>query len=315
MSESKPKKISVWSFALILLPLMVLLAYTYFSRGGQAGSGGSIDGEFVFDPGPVKELEIKGVLADGASSWDELAVTAAPPLDEKLTARGKELYSKACAACHGEDGKGEGPALSHLKLNSRPANFTLPIASIKIRSTQKGTLPAESDLFRTLTRGIPGTAMLSFRDLPEADRWALVYRIEEFFVSGKKWPASVALEVPKVLPKDDALLAEGMQEFRHWCLNCHGSDGMGNTSFAFQMQNQWPGIAFARGGGKFMLRGSKPDDIVRTLMAGSSGSSPMMSFKPTFYGDEPNAHDLISGDRKLWGTAYYARKLIEDQGK
>lgn len=315
MSESKPKKIPMWSFALVLLPLVALLAYTYFSRAGQAGNGGSVDGEFVFDPGPVKELEIKGAAADGTSSWDDIAIPAAPPLDEKLAARGKELYAKACAACHGVDGKGEGPALSRLELNSRPANFTTPVASIKIRSTQKGTLPAREDLFRTLTRGLPGTAMLSFRNLPETDRWALAYRIEEFFVGGKKWPAAVALEVPKVLPKDDALMAEGNQEFHRWCQNCHGSDALGGTSFAFQMARQWPGVAFARRGGKFMLRGSKPEDIVRTLMAGSSGSSPMMSFKPTFYGDEPNAHDMITGDRKLWGTAYYARKLIEDQNK
>ncbi len=106
---------------------------------------------------------------DSAASWSDVAVPPCPPINAKFQARGKELYAKACAACHGDDGLGEGPVATRLNLNSHPANFTKPVASIKIRSTQPGTLPEDEDLFRTLTRGLPGTAMLSFRNLP-ADR-------------------------------------------------------------------------------------------------------------------------------------------------
>jgi mono/diheme cytochrome c family protein len=308
------KKVPLWSWGLILIPLLALVGYTLF---GTRSNSNSVDenGEYVFNPGPVKELEIKGVAADGTTSWDDLNVPASPPVDAALQARGRDVFAKACAACHADDGKGDGILVSRLNLNSRPANFTTPIASFKVRSTEKGTLPTDEDVFRTLTRGLPGTAMLSFRNLPEADRWALVHRVKEFWIGAKKWPAAKPLVIPAKLAKDDALFEEGRQQFGKWCANCHGTQAMGGSSFAFQMQRTFPAVIFARDGGKYMLRGSKPEDIVRTLMTGSSGVSPMMSFQPTFYGDEPNAHDLIEGTRKLWGTAYYARKLIEDQAK
>ncbi|MEI6232234.1 MAG: c-type cytochrome [Planctomycetota bacterium] len=280
-------------------------------RSGSA----SINGEAGFDPGPVIELEIKGVPANGASSWGDVAVSAAPAADEKLLARGKDIYVKACAACHGGEGKGDGVLVTRLNFNSRPANFTTPLASFKLRSTEKGTLPTDEDIFRTLTRGLPGTAMLSFRELPEADRWALVQVVKEFWKGPKKWPAAVPLEPLAVLPKDEKLMEEGRHQFGRWCQNCHGGEGMGGTSFSFSMERAFPGVVFARGGGKFMLRGSKPEDIVRTLQSGMSGVSPMMSFKPTFYGDEPNAREKAEGDRRMWGTAYYVRKVIDDQIK
>ncbi len=308
------KGASLWPIGLIVLALLGLAGYVFFSRTGGASSTDA-NGDYVFDPAPVKELEIKGIAADGTSSWDEWTVPPSPALDDKLTSRGKELFSKACAACHGDDGKGDGILTGRLNFNSRPANFTTPLASFKIRSTEKNTLPADADIFRTLTRGLPGTSMMSFRSLPEADRWALVHSVKMFWVGSKKWPAPKPFIFPAKLPRDDALFEEGRQQFGKWCTNCHGGQAMGGTSFAFSMQHTFPAVLFARNGGTYMLRGSKPDDIVRTLISGSSGVSPMMSFRPTFYGDEPNAHDMIEGDRRLWGTAYYARKLIEDQSK
>src|SRR5204863_3211821 len=107
---------------------------------------------------------------DGSTSWTEVRVPAVPASDDKTLAQGKELYTKACAACHGDDGKGEGPLVARLdkepgkEIVPRPANFTLPIRSIKLRSTRAGTLPLDEDLFRSISRGLPGTAMLSFRN-------------------------------------------------------------------------------------------------------------------------------------------------------
>ncbi len=37
-------------------------------------------------------------------------------------AKGKDLYTKDCAACHGPTGKGDGPAAA--ALNPKPADFT-----------------------------------------------------------------------------------------------------------------------------------------------------------------------------------------------
>src|SRR5574337_2087133 len=70
-------------------------------------------------------------------------------------AQGKALYEKKCVVCHGAEGMGNGKA--EFVLFPKPRNFTKGI--YKIRSTT--TLPTDTDLFRTITRGIPGTAMPS----------------------------------------------------------------------------------------------------------------------------------------------------------
>ncbi|MGA8539291.1 MAG: c-type cytochrome [Terriglobales bacterium] len=45
------------------------------------------------------------------------------PITATSPASGKEMFKAYCAACHGTDGKGEGPAASALKVP--PANLTL----------------------------------------------------------------------------------------------------------------------------------------------------------------------------------------------
>lgn len=48
---------------------------------------------------------------------------------------GREIYTERCGACHGEDGKGNGPAVGALKV--APADLTL------IAKRNGGTFPAE----------------------------------------------------------------------------------------------------------------------------------------------------------------------------
>ena len=70
-------------------------------------------------------------------------------------------------------GDGEGPAAKFL--DPRPRDFTL--GTFKFRTTQSGELPTNEDLFRTVSRGLPGTAMQAFDNdlikngLTEGDRW------------------------------------------------------------------------------------------------------------------------------------------------
>lgn len=308
MDESIPPKkfLPAWTFALLLLPVAALLGYTFLTGGKSAGSGE----DFIFDPAGVPELLLKGAQPDVASSWSELTVPPSPPRDEKLLARGKDLYAKACAACHGGDGNGAGPLVTRLDLNPRPANFTLPVRFIKLRSTAAGTLPLDEDLFRSITRGLPGTAMLSFRSLQDDERWALVHYIKEFWAGDTRWPAPKPLELPKQLPRNAELLEFGRKEFATYCHNCHGDDGTGEIAQAYPYHRQYSAIQMARGGGKLLLRGHREKDIALTLLAGSSGSSPMMSFITTFYENQPQE----TGDKRLWGTVYYTHSLIEAQG-
>jgi mono/diheme cytochrome c family protein len=83
----------------------------------------------------------------------------------ELIAHGKTLYAQQCVSCHGEAGKGDGPAAS--ALNPRPRNFTVPDGW---KNGRKPTM-----VFKTLKEGLPPSAMASFATLPADDRWALTH--------------------------------------------------------------------------------------------------------------------------------------------
>lgn len=103
-------------------------------------------------------------------------------------AKGKQIYKDVkCWECHGEEGKGDGPAAPTLKDDfGRPIkafNFTLGVL--------KGG-PTIKDIYRTFTTGLDGTPMPSFADaLPkDEDRWHLVSYILQLMGRIKRKEAS-----------------------------------------------------------------------------------------------------------------------------
>lgn len=99
-----------------------------------------------------------------------------PPIDPKtvmtpnpaLMARGKELYEKTCATCHGAAGKGDGPGAG--QLNPKPRNFL-------VKDGWKNGVRIE-DLWKTLDEGLKGTSMVSYNYLGKRDRMALVHTVQ-----------------------------------------------------------------------------------------------------------------------------------------
>src|SRR5262245_58900283 len=90
--------------------------------------------------------------------------------------RGLALFQQNCAGCHGSFGRGNGAATREWFVGNYPRNFWY--GKYKSRSTPYARMPADGDLFRTLTRGMYGSSMPSFRNLSEADRWSLVQYIK-----------------------------------------------------------------------------------------------------------------------------------------
>ena len=85
------------------------------------------------------------------------------------------LFSRHCAACHGEDGQGLGPASRHLY---PPARNLRHHAYRLVSSTHR--LPTLEDIEAVIRDGIPGTSMPSFAHLPGEVRRELsdqVYRL------------------------------------------------------------------------------------------------------------------------------------------
>jgi mono/diheme cytochrome c family protein len=100
-------------------------------------------------------------------SWSvpKAAISVQNPLAKDATSIniGKTLYKTYCSPCHGDKGKGDGPA--SVSLNPKPADHT----SEMIQAESDGTL------YYKLSEGHAHTAMPPFKAVLSADqRWALI---------------------------------------------------------------------------------------------------------------------------------------------
>ncbi|MBN8848059.1 MULTISPECIES: cytochrome c/FTR1 family iron permease [unclassified Sphingomonas] len=111
-----------------------------------------------------------GVLAHGLAA-DLLHAYPVPLAPDKAPslAAGAALFNQTCSACHGATGNGHGPDAA--KLSTPPIAFT-DLARARQRSVFA--------LYQAVTQGIDGTAMQSFADLPNDQRWAVAFRAGGF---------------------------------------------------------------------------------------------------------------------------------------
>ena len=218
-----------------------------------------------------------------------VSVMSVPQTPDQV-ARGKAVYARRCVGCHGTKGDGNGPAATFL--DPRPRDFTL--GSFKFRTTPSGSLPTDGDLYRTLTRGVRGTAMPTWHELPEKDRLAVIAFIKTFsprWKEDKPEPAVVIGEPPRATP---ALLARGKALYAQAkCFECHGEGGKGDGPSAGDLRDdlKFPirPADFTRGQFK---GGGDVRDIYRTMTTGLDGT-PMPSFADSMKDDE------------RWAISYY----------
>ena len=132
----------------------------------------------------------------------------------------------------------------------RPRDFTL--GTFKFRTTQSGELPTDADLFRTVSRGLPGTGMQSFdsdlikNGLTEDQRWAVIAYIKTFAQEFED-PELDPVKTGKVVklpanqpPYSDELVAKGKEVFlKAKCWECHGKQGRGNGQKSFDRKDDW----------------------------------------------------------------------------
>ena len=91
------------------------------------------------------------------------------------------LYREHCVHCHGITGDGAGPTSAFL--NPYPRDYRRGL--YKFKSTQRAAEPTTDDLMRTLTDGLQGSYMPSFKLLPEVDRRALVEYVKYLSMRGE----------------------------------------------------------------------------------------------------------------------------------
>jgi len=197
-----------------------------------------------------------------------------------LIQRGRQVYLKYCVGCHGERGDGRGDAAE--RLITQPRDFTSGI--YKFRSTDSSSLPLESDLYRTITRGLARVSMPAFPFMPETEKVAVIEYIKSFYPN---WERERDQRVVVSVPRAPADLGEPRRILRGrvvylemQCSQCHGVDGQGSGATQTEYIDAWDNpqrpFNFTRGS---LKGGNAPEDIYRTFHTG------LRSIMPAYEGD------------------------------
>jgi mono/diheme cytochrome c family protein len=226
------------------------------------------------------------------------------PASPALLKLGKDVYEKECVACHGPGGDGEGEA-AYL-LYPRPRDFTS--GQFRLVSTWD-SVPTDEDLFRTISRGMPGSAMPSWAHLPEQERWGLVHYVKSFSkrpleVKAAREPDAEGNEgagvitVPAEPRYTKEAEARARKVFTNGCAPCHGPTGKGDGQ-----QKQTDSKGFPTRPRDLTLgvyKGSpNPESVYRRIVAGLPGS-PM-----------PQSAYLHGAD--AWHLVHFVRSLSSDE--
>ena len=114
---------------------------------------------------------LKDLWKDRPDPGERIVAPPRPPASPPHPASGAEVYRRLCLLCHGERGRGDGPAAAGL--STRPRNLAA------------GELKAGSDpeqLFVRVSVGIP-PLMPEFRKvLTPEEIWAVVHYLESEFL-------------------------------------------------------------------------------------------------------------------------------------
>lgn len=218
----------------------------------------------------------------------------APAFNAQLHERGKLLYGQHCTICHGPGGDGNGRRAS--ELSPRPRNFTLGV--YEFHSTPTGALPTDEDIWKVISNGVHGSAMVPWISLPERDRWALVAYIEGFSPRFESEARRTPLTVPSPPPVTPALVAQGQQLFSDaGCVLCHGMEGHGDGASAPSLKTETGDPIrppdFHDG---IFRRGARLADIFLTLRTGLNGT-PMPSYAGALT------------EEQTWALAAYVQSL------
>ncbi|MHB0955395.1 MAG: c-type cytochrome [Pirellulaceae bacterium] len=149
---------------------------------------------------------VEGVEFDSLFQLPQLQWAAGSP-GADATGRVRGLYRSHCVRCHGITGDGRGT--SARGLDPYPRDFRRGL--FKYKRTPSTVPPTDADLHAVLDRGVPGTAMPSFRRLPEAEQAALVQYVRYLSIRGL-FERALMSEVVVELDDDDRLLNPEMKE-------------------------------------------------------------------------------------------------------
>ena len=257
-------------------------------------------------PDAMRVMWVLGAFLCSLCGTAQGATAETSPIEKRLQRletqvmqeRGRRLYREACAPCHGIYGNGQGPAAPGL--HPKPQDFTRGV--YKFRSTPIDAMPTDDDLMRSISEGIPGTAMPAWKNLLSvSQRRALVQYLKIF--APEAFAASAAASVtPLRLPPAPTSTPDGIERGRAiydrlQCWQCHGRRGRGDGPLAANLRDVGNRPIRPQNFTKGIYKsGDAPEDLLRTVMTGLAGT-PM-----------PGWSSAISVDEG-WDLVHYVRSL------
>lgn len=216
--------------------------------------------------------------------------TEGKPGETGAAVRGKVVYNRACAYCHGSRGDGKGPASG--PLNPRPRDFTR--GTYKFRSTPSGELPTDEDLYRTITNGIPKTMMPAWGQLlSRQERLDVVVYIKSFSDKFERFGAGESIVIGQPTKRNAETMLEGLSLYMLMeCWACHGVKGKGDGKSSNTLVDDWghkiKPFNFTHGVYK---GGADPKSVYRTFSTGLNGT-PMPAYAEAFLFGGDSIDDL-----------------------
>jgi mono/diheme cytochrome c family protein len=246
-------------------------------------------------------MRIRISLAGSAVVFISLLSTLAGAQESRVAnltgnaVHGKALYQRYCIFCHGEFGDGRGDSAPYL--DPKPRDFTK--ATFKCRSTPSGSLPLDTDLYDTISRGVHASGMPSWKPLLRQERVDLIAYIKGFSPRFQEEKPAAPLPIPPGQPSTPESVKRGAELFQSMnCWLCHGKEGRGNGPSASSLTDSkgYPITPFDLSSGMRFKCGDTDDGLFRDLMTGLDGS-PMPSFA-----------DALKPDQ-IWDIVHYIHTL------
>lgn len=208
--------------------------------------------------------------------WDQTPPPS-PAVTPELIANGSRIFRGACVGCHGENADGQGREGKLLQIP--PRNFT--VGQFMCRTTPSGSLPLDTDLFRSIRRGFkPQVGMPPFLFLSDREVWSVIAYIK---TRSQRWTVDQVpppLEIPPPPPRTVEMIKAGAEVFKATgCAACHGATGNadGPSAAGLTYDNEMPVLPANFHKPADFKCGSRVTDIFRTISTGMDGA-PMPAF-------------------------------------
>lgn len=237
-------------------------------------------------------------------------------LDDDL---GRQAFLRYCRECHGEEGDGLGKF--SYTTGERPRSFQS--GRFKLATTENA-IPSDRDLEETIRRGMPGTGMSAWEQVPYAEIKGMARYVRSFSLEAlrEQLDAEVAagelsaeeadseferrttpgppIPIPPEPPVDDERRTRGERLYLEACSACHGPNGR-------RLRND-PMPDFE---GNHTL----PTNIVGGVFKGGAGNADIYS--RLYLGMDgtamPGYRDAYSPD-EIWDLVHTVQRIIAEGG-